>query len=125
MCEEMEVRAEQKQFQEEQVLQCLGKHVETLGTTERKIEAIPDKLWKLSQISDTKGMNLEQDWSSFLSLAKDHGWKRHLQGSLSPWGKMADRHVGRQSSQREDVEHQSCTRPECGRRTERLHQTEQ
>ena len=47
-----------------------------------------------------------------------NGQKAHLHVSRSRWGKMADRHVCKQTSQREDVEHQTCKRCECGSRIE-------
>ena len=53
----MEEMAEQKKLQEEEE----EEKVWTWDPIERKIEAITEKVWKLSH-SDTKGENLVQDW---------------------------------------------------------------
>ena len=39
----------------------------------RKIEAITEKVWKLSQSIDGRGMNMVQDWDIFLCLVEEHG----------------------------------------------------
>ena len=52
MSDEAEVISEPKRIQEDEVRQCFERHMETWDPTERKVEAINEKVWTLSQSSD-------------------------------------------------------------------------
>ena len=83
--EESEVILEQKRLQEEEVWKVLEQHMETWEPAERKIEAIAEKAWQLTQRSDTQGKNLEQDWDSFLRLAKESGRTKDIEEMAKVW----------------------------------------
>ena len=38
------------------------------------------KAWQMNPSSGTRGKNLEKDWDTLLSLAKEHGWTKHEKG---------------------------------------------
>ena len=83
--DESVVLLEQERLQEEDVWKIVRWPIETWETTQRTIVAITEKVWKLSQRSDTKGNNLEQDWGSFMNLAKEHGWTRDPEDMAKVW----------------------------------------
>ena len=56
---------EQTRIQEYDLRQCSARCEGTWETTERQVEAIDEKVWKLHQSSDTMRMNLVQDWGNF------------------------------------------------------------
>ena len=57
-------------MQEEEVWRYFQKHIETWDPTGRIIETVAEKVWKLSQSSDTEGMHMEQYWDKFPMLAQ-------------------------------------------------------
>ena len=83
--DESVVLLEQERLQEEDVWKIVRWPIETWETTQRTIVAITEKVWKLSQRSDTKGNNLEQDWDSFMNLAKEYGWTRDPEDMAKVW----------------------------------------
>ena len=68
--DEAEVILEQRRLQEDEVWKILGQHMEAWEAAERKMEPSQRKCEGCTKSSDTEGKILDQEWDSFMNLAK-------------------------------------------------------
>ena len=95
-CEEADVGLEQKNLAEEEVKQCFERYKDILEVCGEKTEETP---WQLSQSSNTKSQNLEQDLEGFSELGRRKRLGHRQGGDDKPLGSMSIRIWGKRRPQ--------------------------
>ena len=65
-----------RSIEEEELKQFFARHKAAWESAERKTERVAEKAWQLSQGSNTKSQNLDQDLEGLMDLVKENDWDK-------------------------------------------------